>query len=75
VSASTLEELSDSYLQDQLGGVQAQNSARRTVVYNGPAATLYSLRNCLTPQSPALTCDWSAFAEHRADVRVEICGT
>jgi hypothetical protein len=39
-----LEGLSDSYLEDQLGGVlmQAQNSARRTVFGNGPAASYYS---------------------------------
>jgi hypothetical protein len=39
-----LEGLSDSYLEDQLGGVfmQAQNSARRTVFEDGPAATYYA---------------------------------
>jgi hypothetical protein len=39
-----LEGLSDSYLQDQLGGVlmQAQNTARRTVFGSGPEATIYA---------------------------------
>jgi hypothetical protein len=39
-----LDGLSDSYLEDQLGGalMQAQNSARRTVFGNGPAASYYS---------------------------------